>query len=309
VRSMQRRVPLVFLAGLVAWLCGCGGTDSHATDHEIVVTTNVLGDVVRNIVGDTASVRVLMKPNADPHSFSLSAQDAASITRADLIVYNGLGLEESVLRHVDSAADSGVPTLAVGDHVDPIPYVAGEGEGNPDPHFWMDPERMLAAVDTIDKALREHISGLDVERVGANADRYRAQLRQLSTEMTDRFAALPEAHRKLVTNHHVLGYLAARYGFTVVGAVVPSGSTLASPSSSDLESLAATIRGAAVPAIFVDSSQPDRLARALAEQAGVDVDVVELYTESLGEPGSSGATYVDMMRANTDAIVTGLAGH
>jgi zinc/manganese transport system substrate-binding protein len=309
MRSMQRRVLLVLLAGLVAWLCGCGGTDSHAADHEIVVTTNVLGDVVRNIVGDTASVRVLMKPNADPHSFSLSAQDAASITRADLIVYNGLGLEESVLRHVDSAADSGVRTLAVGDHIDPIPYVTGEGEGNPDPHFWMDPDRMLAAVDAIDKALREHISGLDVERVGANAERYREQLRQLSTEMTDRFAALPEARRKLVTNHHVLGYLAARYGFTVVGAVVPSGSTLASPSSSDLESLATTIRGAAVPAIFVDSSQPDRLARALAEQAGIDVDVVALYTESLGEPGSSGATYVDMMRANTDGIVSGLAGH
>jgi zinc/manganese transport system substrate-binding protein len=304
---MQRRVLLVFLAGLAAWLSGCGGAGSHAADHEIVVTTNVLGDVVQNIVGDTASVRVLMKPNADPHSFSLSAQDAASITRADLIVYNGLGLEESVQRHVDSAADGGVPTLAVGDHVDPIPYVVGEG--NPDPHFWMDPERMLAAVDAIDKALRDHISGLDVERVGANADRYREQLRQLSDQMTDRFGALPADRRKLVTNHHVLGYLAARYGFTVVGAVVPSGTTLASPSSSDLESLASAIRGAGVPAIFVDSSQPDRLARALAEQAGVDVDVVALYTESLGEAGSSGATYVDMMRANTDAIVSGLAGH
>jgi zinc/manganese transport system substrate-binding protein len=76
-----------------------------------------------------------------------------------------------------------------------------------------------------------------------------------------------------------------------------------------LASLAATIRSAGVPAIFVDSSQPDRLARALAEQAGVNVDVVQLYTESLGEPGSPGETYVDMMRANTDAIVTGLASH
>ena len=123
--------------------------------------------------------------------------------------------------------------------------------------------------------------------------------------MTDRFAAIPADRRKLVTNHHVLGYLAERFGFTVVGAVVPSGSTLAAPSSSDLESLASAIRATGVHAIFVDSSQPDKLARVLADDAGVDVDVVALYTESLDEPGSRGATYLDMMRANTDAIVTG----
>ena len=122
--------------------------------------------------------------------------------------------------------------------------------------------------------------------------------------MTERFATIPVERRKLVTNHHVLGYLAARYGFTVIGAVVPSGTTLASPSSSDLESLAGAIRDAGVPAIFVDSSHPDRLARVLADEAGVDVDVVALYSESLDEPGTEGATYLDMMRTNTEAIVT-----
>jgi zinc/manganese transport system substrate-binding protein len=87
---------------------------------------------------------------------------------------------------------------------------------------------------------------------------------------------------------------------------VPSGTTLASPSSSDLESLAGAVRDAGVPAIFVDSSHPDRLARVLADEAGVDVDVVALYSESLDEPGTKGATYLDMMRTNTEAIVTGL---
>lgn len=301
---MRRR--LLMLAGvLAAWLVGCGGGGGQH-DHEIVVTTNILGDVVHNIIGDTALVRVLMKPNSDPHSFGVSAQDAASITRADLIVYNGLGLEESLQRHVDSAAETGVPTLAVGDHVDPIRYATGDGEGRPDPHFWMDPQRMLAGVDAIVAAVREHIPDVDGDRIDANAERYRDELRQLSNEMTDRFAVISADRRKLVTNHHVLGYLAARYGFTVVGAVVPSGSTLASPSSSDIESLAGAIRGAGVPAIFVDSSQPDRLARVLADEAGVDVDVVSLYSESLDEPGSAGGTYLDMMRANTEAIITGL---
>jgi zinc/manganese transport system substrate-binding protein len=292
---------------VLALIAGCAGTGANqSAEHRIVVTTNILGDVVRNIVGETADVRVLMKPNADPHSFAISAQEAAAITSADLLVYNGLGLEESLQRHVDSAADNGVPTLPVGERVDPIRYASGEADPSPDPHFWTDPQRMLAGVDAIVDALIEHIPDLDAERINENADTYRNELQKLSDLMTERFAAIPVERRKLVTNHHVLGYLAARYGFTVIGTVVPSGSTLASPSSSDLDSLAGAIRGSGVPAIFVDSSHPDRLARVLADEAGVDVDVVALYSESLDEPGTPGATYLDMMRTNTEAIVTGL---
>jgi zinc/manganese transport system substrate-binding protein len=298
------RIASLALVTVIAGCAGTGGTPS--ADHQIVVTTNILGDVVRNVVGDSADVRVLMKPNADPHSFAVSAQEAAAITTADLVVYNGLGLEESLQRHVDSAADNGVPTLAVGDRVDAIRYATGDGQGNPDPHFWTDPQRMLAGVDAIVDAVREHIPAIDDDRIDQNANNYREELRQLSNEMTERFATIPVERRKLVTNHHVLGYLAARFGFTVVGAVVPSGTTLASPSSSDLESLAGAVRDAGVPAIFVDSSHPDRLARVLADEAGVDVDVVALYSESLDEPGTKGATYLDMMRTNTEAIVTGL---
>ena len=165
---------------------------------------------------------------------------------------------------------------------------------------------MLAGVDAIVDAVREHIPAIDGDRIDQNANNYREELRQLSNEMTERFTTIPVERRKLVTNHHVLGYLAARFGFTVIGAVVPSGTTLASPSSSDLESLAGAVRDAGVPAIFVDSSHPDRLARVLADEAGVDVDVVALYSESLDEPGTKGATYLDMMRTNTEAIVNGL---
>lgn len=303
MKQLSRLVVLALLAVLTACT---GAGDDQASDHHIVVTTNILGDVVQNIVGDTAEVHVLMKPNADPHSFGVSAQQAAAMTTADLIVYNGLGLEESLLRHVDSAAEGGVPTLAVSEHVDPIRYSSGDNEGQPDPHFWTDPERMLAGVDAVVDVIREHVPGIDTGRIERNATDYRAELRRLADSMTARFGEIPTERRKLVTNHHVLGYLAERFGFTVVGAVVPSGTTLASPSPSDLESLAGTIQAAGVPAIFVDSSHPDRLARVLADEAGVNVDVVSLYSESLDEPGTPGATYLDMMRTNTDLIVTGL---
>ncbi|WP_225891891.1 metal ABC transporter substrate-binding protein [Mycolicibacterium monacense] len=229
------------------------------------------------------------------------------MSTASLIVANGLGLEEGVARHVQTAADAGVPTLTLGDHLDPIRYAQGDTAGAPDPHFWMDPQRMITAVDVIEQAVSRAVDGVDVAVVARNAERYRAELRALDGSMSLKFNAITEGRRKLVTNHHVLGYLADRFGFQVIGAIVPSGTTLAAPSPSDLQSLAGAIRSARVPAVFVDSSQPERLAHVLAEQAGVHVRIVALYTESLGPPGTSGATYLDMMRANADAIVNGLS--
>ena len=300
----MKRWSLVWIVTLVTVVAtGCGGANANG---EIVVTTNILGDVVRNVVGETAEVRVLMKPNADPHSFGVSAQDAASINSAALIVYNGLGLEENIIRNVDSAAEEGVPTLSIGDHIDPIRYAEGDSAGTPDPHFWTDPLRMIAAVDVIEQTIVREVDGVDADAVAANAEQYREQLRQLDQAMADSFVAIEPQRRKLVTNHHVLGYLAQRFGFTVIGAVVPSGTTLAAPSPSDLQSLVGAIDSARVPAIFVDSSQPEKLATVLAEQAGIDVRIVPLYSESLSPPGTPGDRYLGMMRANTDYIVTGL---
>lgn len=294
------RGPLVWVFALLcAALTACGGSTSTG---EVVVTTNILGDVVRNIVGGAADVRVLMKPNADPHSFGVSAQDAA----AGLIVYNGLGLEENISRNVESAEVAGISTLAVGEQIKPIDYTEGEGAGTPDPHFWTDPQRMIAAVDVIEDAIIREVDGIDSAAVSRNAEQYREQLRELDSSIARDFAAVPPQRRKLVTNHHALGYLAQRFDFTVIGAIVPSGTTLAAPSPSDLQSLVGTIESARVPAIFVDSSQPEKLANVLAQQAGVHVRIVPLYSESLSPPGTPGGTYLDMMRANADSIVTGL---
>lgn len=300
----MNRWSLVWIVALVGTVVtACGGPNAGGA---IVVTTNILGDVVRNVVGDAADVRVLMKPNADPHSFGVSAQDAAAMNSAGLIVYNGLGLEENVIRNVENAAEEGVFALSVGEHINPIEYAEGDSAGMPDPHFWTDPGRMITAVDAIEEALIREVNGIDADTVSRNADEYRGRLRQLAQSMTESFATIEPQRRKLVTNHHVLGYLAQRFGFSVIGAVVPSGTTLAAPSPSDLQSLVGAIDATRVPAIFVDSSQPEKLATVLAEQAGVAVQIIPLYSESLSPPGTPGATYLDMMRANTDSIVTGL---
>ncbi|MEU1550079.1 zinc ABC transporter substrate-binding protein AztC [Nocardia sp. NPDC005745] len=301
---LAARLCALIVAALFA-LTACSNSGAHRDG--VLVTTNILGDLTRAVAGDAVEVTVLMQANADPHFFAISAQQAARFERASLIVYNGLGLEESVLRNVEAAEKSGVAGVSVGAAIDPIGYAAEEATGRPDPHFWTDPRRVRRAVEVIRDRIIDHVPGVDAAAIHAGADRYLTELDRLDRWMTERFATIPVERRKLVTNHHVFGYLAQRFGFEVVGAVIPGGTTLASPSPSDLSALAGTIRAAGVGAIFADASQPDRLARVLADQAGVHVQVIPLYSESLTEPGGGAGTYLEMMRANTESIVRGLA--
>jgi zinc/manganese transport system substrate-binding protein len=307
-----RTLLLVLTFALAGGGTGCAGSDKSRP--RVVVTTNILGDITQGIVGDEADVTVLMKPNADPHSFGLSAAQAAELERADLVVFNGLGLEENVLRHVEAAREAGVATFEAGKAADPLTFQAQDDggpeaeAGQPDPHFWTDPDRVRKAAGLIADQVVDHVDGVDEKTVRANADRYDGQLAGLTTWMEKSFDRIPAKQRSLVTNHHVFGYLAERFGFRVIGAVIPSGTTLASPSSSDLRSLTQAMRKAGVQTVFADSSQPKRLAEVLRTELGGGVRVVELYSESLTAKGKGAGTYLQMMRANTTAMTDGLTG-
>lgn len=292
---------VILVAAIAAVGCGTGADDRP----QVVVTTKILGDVVTELVGDQATVTTLMKPNADPHSFGISAREANTMRTAGLIVYNGLGLEEGIEQHVSAADDDGVPTVEAAAADRPLAYTTGDAAGTQDPHFWTDPTRMKDAAQAISRALAE-VDGIDTDRLRQATDDYLAELTRLDQEMTDQFATVPADRRKLVTNHHVFGYLADRYDFEVVGAIIPSGTTLASPSSSDLASLVGAINESSVPAIFVDTSQPDRLAQALAKETGSDIEIVALYSESLDRPGTEADTYLNMLRSNASRIIGAL---
>ncbi|MER7446694.1 zinc ABC transporter substrate-binding protein AztC [Microbacterium sp. NPDC097977] len=290
------------LAALVATgLAACSTPDDPRPT--IVVSTNILGDVVGELVGDQAQVVTLMKPDADPHSFEISAQEAATLRNADLLVSNGLGLEEGLQQHLDAA--DGVPAFVAGDAIEVLDYREGDAAGMPDSHFWTDPARMIDVVDALEPVLAE-LEGIDGEALDATVDDYRSQLRALDAEMTEAFATIPHERRALVTNHHVFGYLAERFDFEIVGAVIPGGTTLAAPSASDLADLVDAIDETGVPAIFAESSSPDRLVQALASEADVQVEVIELFTESLTGPDGGAPDYLTMMRINTERITTGL---
>lgn len=303
--SAAKLTGAVLASGLALSGCSAAASDTPT----VVVTTNILGDITRNLIGDQADVVVLMESNADPHSFGISAQQASQLEHADLIIHNGAGLEEGVLNNVDAAAAEGVPTLAAMDAIEPVTFTYdddGKGSGADDPHFWTDPDRVAQASEAIADGVIENVDGIDADTVRSQTATYAEQLGDLTTEMEESFATINEDKRKLITNHHVFGYLAQRFNFDVIGAVIPSGTTLASPSSADLDDLTGTIQDAGVVAIFADSSQPERLAEVLAAEAGQDIAVVPLFTESLGAEGSGAETYLDMMRSNADRITEAL---
>lgn len=296
---MRIRASLAVLVTALA--LASAGCAQAASGPRVVVTTNILGDVVSRMVGDQVEVQVLMAPNADPHSFGVSARDALHMQEADLVVANGLGLEEGLLDHVEAARAHGTAVFEAGEHLTPLEYDSEDASG-PDPHFWTDPTVMAEVVTALEGTIAENVEGIDTDALHGATTTYLEELSDLDRDMTARFSAIPAGHRALVTNHHVFGYLAERYGFRVIGAVIPGGATLAAPSASDLADLADAVREAGVPAIFADSSQPDRLVQALAEHKGIEVRVVPLFTESLSGPEDEAPTYLDMMRVNTDRI-------
>jgi zinc/manganese transport system substrate-binding protein len=302
---MRRATRAVVVAALAtSGLTACGGSGDDRP--LVVVSTNILGDVVEQVVGEQAEVVTLMKPDSDPHSFEVSAREAGRMRGADLLVSNGLGLEEGLQQHLDAAAEEGVATYVAGDAVDVLDYAEGDAAGTPDPHFWTDPARMVDVVEGLVDALAE-VDGIEADAVRADADDYLADVRAVDDEMADVFAAIPAERRALVTNHHVFGYLAERYDFDVVGAVIPGGTTLAAPSASDLSDLATAIEETGVRAVFAESSSPDRLVQALADEVGLDVEVLELYSESLTAPDGGAPDYLTMMRVNAERIASGLS--
>ena len=314
----------VVVAATVALLSACGGGagSGSAGAGSVVATTPIWADVTSNLLCGEVRVDSIVPVGADSHSFEPSVQDADALRSVDLVVANGLGLEEGLHATLTAAQESGATVLEVAPSLDPLhgDEHAGEaghdetgddGHGHElDPHVWMDPERVAAAVPLI----VEELTGLDglpvdaarIERCAAD---YVDELGALVAEMDEVLATVPEASRRLVTNHESLGYFADRFGFEVVGAVVPSTSSLGEASARDLDDLAETMRDAGVTTIFAETTGSTEVSDGLAERLGPAASVVELSVESTGdtEAGGSG-TYVEMMRTNAALIAEHLGG-
>jgi len=300
----------------------------------IVVSTTVLGGVVSDIArcaeGDDQAVTVVMPVGVDPHDFQPSSAQVASMVAADLVIVNGLGLEEGLLPALDSIGSDGARVLEIGELIDPLPFGAEAEEhsedehhddhadedhsesgaeeddhahGAYDPHFWMDMDRMAAAA----RLIGEEVETFGAEGYSACGEEVAASIEAAEQELLDTLAGVPDARRILVTDHDALSYFAESFGFRVIGVVIPGGSTLGEPNSQELAALVSVIQDQDVPAIFGDATLSNEILEILAAEAGRDVQVVSLFIGSLGGPDSGATSYEEMMMTNADRIAQALA--
>jgi zinc/manganese transport system substrate-binding protein len=296
---------------LSAFLIGaCGGSGGGAADSgvDVVATTTILADVAMNVVGEEGVVEALLPVGADPHDYQPSSRQVALIQNADLVIANGLGLEEGLGDVLEAAATDGANIVYLGDRLDPIQFGIEAAEADDhrdeDPHVWLDPIRMAEAgrVIAAELALIEAAASWS-----DRADEYAAELLAADQEIQEILAVVPAGGRKLVVNHQSLGYFADRYGFEVIGSVVPGGATLGDPSSAELSALVETIEAEDVPAIFAETTEPAALAEAVAAEVGQGVAIVSLYTGSLGESDSGADTLIGMLKTNAELIAEALS--
>jgi zinc/manganese transport system substrate-binding protein len=285
------------MGALAATACTGAGASPPPEGKTIVVTYSVLGAVVKDLVGDAATVQVLMPNGADPHEWEPSAKDIETLTKADLLVENGLGLEGGMANAFAQAEAAGVKRFVASDHVTIRRVGSGEGAdpedpdqapGAEDPHLWMDPLTVRDAMNALAGQLQADL-GIDVSARAKDLD---ARLATLNDEVAAMVAVIPDARRTLVTGHESLGYFAQRYDLRLIGAIIPSLSSSAEPSAADLAALAEKTRAAKVPAIFTELGTSPAVAEAIGEETGARV--VELTTHAIPADGSYGTFMKDI---------------
>ena len=288
-----------FLTLTLAALTACSAPASPSTNGllAVVATTSLIGDVARQIGADRVSVKVLLPIGADPHAFEPRPQDVAALTDADLVLVNGLGLEATLQPLLGNART----VVTVSDGITALPFA--EEEGGLDPHVWQDPNNVIVWARNIRDAFAK-ADPAHADEYASNAEAYIAELTALDAWIEEQVAQIPEANRKLVTDHEDFGYFTARYGFEQVGAVVPSVSTGSAPSAQELAALEDAIRSSGVKAVFVGSTVSPDLSRRVAEDTGVQL--VSLFTDSLSPAGGDAESYLAFMRYNVNAIVEAL---
>jgi ABC-type Zn uptake system ZnuABC Zn-binding protein ZnuA len=269
----------------------------------VVATTNIVGDIVSNIGGDLIGLTTLMGPGVDPHSYVPTPAHIAAIHDAHVVFANGAGLEANLEEMLESAGGGAVEIpISAGLELRQAEDPGHDEHAEDDPHVWLDVQNVIRWVETIDQAL----SALDpdhAEVYSANATAYSRQLEELDAWVVAQVAAIPEANRRLVTNHPAFGYLADRYGLEQLGAVYPV-SPSSEPSAREIAALEDAIRQYNVPAVFTESTVNPRLAQQVAQDTGVSL--VALYSGSLGEPGSGVESYLALIRYNVQAIADAL---
>ncbi len=299
----------VILALLWMCLAGCRSTISQNNAvFQILAVESFLGDITSQVVGDLAQVDVLIPAGMDPHSFEPTPQDVVRISECDVLVVNGGGLEtwlEPLLQNIPVStlvitASSGLQFRSI-QHVESSIVTDRSGE---DPHFWLNPVNVIQYATNI----RDELSTRKPEWKDAletSTQTFISQLDDLDSWIQGQVASIPQGQRLLITNHDDLGYFADRYGFQVIGSIIPSFTSEASPSAQEIARLEDQIASLGVKAIFIEAGSNSQIADQVAADTGIRV-VTDLYTHSLTSATGPAPTYIQMMKYDTQLIIDNL---
>jgi len=302
---MHKRNLFIISTLLIILLNACGAGPAVPTQPgglKVLAAETFLADIAQNVAGKRLHVETIIPVGVDPHAFEPRPQDMTAISQSQVLIVNGLGYE-TWLKKTLTDIGSQQQVLVAATSLAPNPDPSGEHPDG-DPHMWMNPLNVITYVQNI----RDGLTSADPagrEVYAANAAAYIAQLNDLDGWVRSQVAQLPAGKRLLVTNHDALGYFARAYGFTVVGAVIPSVSDQASPSAKELAELIGTIKSSAAPAIFLDIGENRVLAQQIAAETGVKV-ITDLYVEGTSAPDGPAPTYIDMIKHDVTQIVSAL---
>ncbi len=311
---MIHRLPgLLALALLLLLPLACEaptGSDTAGRPLKVVATTGMIADIARNIAADRAQVTSLMGEGVDPHLYRPTRSDMAALSRADLVLYNGLLLEGKMTDALERIAESGRRVHAVAAAIPRDALLAPEGfEGHPDPHVWMDPNLWALAAESV----RDHLIAADPDGETTyrdNAEAYLARLRSLQEYAAATLGSVPASSRALVTAHDAFNYFGRRYGYEVVG--IQGISTESEAGVRDIERLVEMLVSRRIPAVFVETTVSERNINALIAGAAARGHTVtiggSLYSDAMGPPGTYEGTYIGMIDHNVTTVARALGG-
>ena len=288
------------------------GSTPDADALQVVTTTTVFADLIRQVGGTRVAVHSLVPRGGEVHTFDPTPSDARRVTEAGLIVVNGLGLDDW-LANLVADLGSEATVIELGVDLAGVTYIEGgaraasgggatdpQGVGDVNPHLWMDVAYASRYVDRIAAALTQADPG-DAAAYDAGAAAYRARLAELDAWVETQLSSVPEADRRIVSFHDAFPYYAAAYGLEVVGTIVDAPGQ--DPSAGEVADLVGAIREDGVVAILSEAQFSDELARTIADETGARV-VSDLYTDTLGDPPVD--TYEGLIRWDTERIVAAL---
>ena len=311
-RDSRRLWFVLRFCAIATFVYGCNAGESVSQDTqnaesdllEVVATSTMIADWTAQVGGEAIALEGILEPGADPHIYEPVPADTVALEEADLILYNGYNLEPNLIKLMQSAGQD-ARQVAVGEIVTPLDFDY-QGQKAPDPHVWGDVENVVQMVELIRDELVELAPEHEADFT-QNAEAYIEELTQLDGWIADQIDTIPPEQRQLVTTHDAFQYYTEAYGMEVAGTLIGI-STEERPSAQTVQKLAETVEASGVPAIFAETTLNPRLITTVAEEAGVQLSPQELYSDSVGAANSDGDTYINMMVANTEAIVTNLGG-